>query len=424
MKRRIFSVIVQVFFSICIAGAQVPDTITLEQCYRQAMQHFPLVKQKELLLQTNDLELKMLNTQYMPQLALNVQATYQSDVPHVPVENPLFAVPQVPKDQYKGTIDLNQVIYDGGAIKHQKAIKSAAVLAQQQSIEVQLYQLKTQVATLFFSTLLSDAQLEINALLAQNVEGQLSKVQAAVDNGVMIASNASVLQAELVKNRQQRDAILQNKAAAISMLAELTGWALDTSTVLTTPRLQYAPLVDFSSRPEYKLFQFQQQTLDMQQKAIIAKQLPRLGAFAQGGFGRPGFNVLDPNLKPLYIAGLKLNWSPWHWNEDKYDRQIVSINKSIIDNQREVFDMNSRIALLKQSAAIQSLEQQITLDDDLIALREDITRAASAQLENGVITSTDYLIELLSEQQARLSLKTHEIQLEQAKSEYLITIGK
>lgn len=422
MKRSILAVAITVAFYS--ANAQTGSTVTLQQCYEQAMQHFPLAKQKELLLQTTALEIKKLNTQYFPQLSLNVQATYQSDVPHVPIENPLVAIPEVPKDQYKGTVDLTQVIYDGGAVKRQKELKSSSVLAQQQNIEVQLYQLKTQVTALFFSALLSDAQLEVNALLRENIENQLNRVQAAVDNGIMIATNANVLKAELIKTEQQRNAILQNKTAAVAMLSELTGIAMDTSAVFQFPQNEFSPGMDFSLRPEYKLFQLQQQTLDLQHKAIISKQLPRLGAFAQGGFGRPGFNVLDPGLKPLYIAGIKLSWSPWHWNEDKYDRQIITINRSLIDNQREVFDMNSRISLLKQSSAIQSLQQQIALDDDVIALREDITKSASAQLENGVITSTDYLIELLAEQQARLSLKTHEIQLEQAKSEYLLTVGK
>jgi outer membrane protein TolC len=422
MKRSILFIIVALAgYGV---GAQSIDTVTLEQCYQQAMQHFPVVKQKELLLQSTDLEIKKLNTQYLPQLALNVQATYQSDVPHIPVESPVFTVPEVPKDQYKGTIDLNQVIYDGGAIKRQKDIKSSALLAQQQNIEVQLYQLKIQVTNLFFNVLLSEAQLEVNDLLSQNIDNQLNKVQAAVDNGVMIASGASVLKAELIKTQQQKNAITQNKIAAVAMLQELTGLAIDTASAFKYPQTTFSASNEFSARPEYKLYQLQQQTLDLQQKGILSRQLPRLGAFAQGGFGRPGFNLLNPELKPIYIAGLKLSWSPWHWNEDKYDRQIITINKSVIDNQREVFDINNRIALLKQSATIQSLQQQIALDDDVIALREEITRSASAQLENGVITSTDYLIELLAEQQARLSMKTHAIQLEQAKSEYLLTVGK
>jgi len=421
--RKLFITVLKLvsFFSV---SAQALDTITLEQCHRQVVQNFPLAKQKGLLSDAADLEIKKLNTQYLPQLALSVQATYQSDVPHVPIESRVFSIPEVPKDQYRGTVDLNQVIYDGGAIRHQKDIKSSAVLAQQQNIDVQLYQLKSQVTTLYFNVMLTDAQLEANQILHENVKAQLHKVQAAVDNGILIASNADVLKAELIRTQQQREMIWQNKIASIGMLAELTGLNLDSATILQFPETEYAPSADFSFRPEYKLFFLQQQTLDLQRKAIISKQLPRLGAFAQGGFGRPGFNVLDPDLKPLYIAGIKLTWSPWHWNEEKYDRQFIMINKSIIDNQREVFDVNSRIALLKQAAAIQSLQQQLALDDEIISLRQEIVKSAAAQLENGVITSTDYLIELLAEQQARLNLKTHEIQLEQAKAEYLLITGK
>ena len=421
MRRLIPFIIAATVFN---AQAQTADTITLEQCFQLAMQHFPLAKQKELLQQTTDLEIKKLNTLYMPQLALNMQATYQSDVPNVPLENPLITIPVPTKDQYKGTVDLSQVIYDGSAVKNQKAIQTSALLTQQQNIEVQLYQLKTQVSALYFNILLSDAQLEVTKLLEDNISSQLEKVQAAVDNGISIASNADVLKAELLRIKQQRDAILQNKQAAISMLAELTGLLLTDKIIFQLPQSEYSPLTDFSSRPEYRLFQLQQQTLEMQRKAIMSKQLPRLSAFAQGGVGRPGLNVLDPDFAPLFYTGIKLSWSPWHWNADKYDRQIVDVNKLVVDNQREVFDVNSRIALLKQSGNIQSLLLQLDSDKDIISLREGITKSAAAQLDMGVITSTDYLIELRAEQQARLNLKTHEIQLEQAKAEYSLITGK
>ncbi|HXH18736.1 MAG TPA: TolC family protein [Chitinophagales bacterium] len=403
---------------------QPADTITLEQCYHQAVENFPLAKQRAMLQQSAGLEIKKLNTQYLPQVALHAQASYQSDVPHVPIESPAFEIPVVPKDQYRATIDVSQVIYDGSATKHQKDIQSSAVMVQQQNVEVQLEQLKSQAGALFFSILLADAQLEINKLLRDNLFNQLEKVQAAVDNGIMISSNADVLRAELIKARQQQETISRSRRAAIAMLAELTGLQLDTADIFRIPELNYSPGMDISASPEYTLFQLQQQTLDLQRHAIISKQLPRLAAFAQGGFGRPGFNLLEPDLKPLYIAGLKLIWSPWHWNAGRYERQILSINKDIITSQREAFDVNSRLALMKQSATIETLQRQLASDMEIIALRQRITSAAAAQLDNGVITATDYLIELNAEQQARLNLKMHGIQLEQAKAEYLLIIGK
>lgn len=420
--RRLFPAILLAAWLLS-ATAQT-DTVTLEQCYRQAMQHFPLARQKEFLQQTTALEVKKLNAQYMPQLALNMQATWQSDVPNVPIDNSLVQIPIPTKDQYKGTVDVNQMIYDGSAVKNQKAVQSANSLTQQQNVEVQLYQLKTQVSSLYFSVLLSDAQMEVSRLLEDNVTSQLEKVQAAVDNGISIASNADVLKAELIRTKQQQAVIRENKQAALSMLSELTGLPLSGQIIFPLPQSGFSPVADFSARPEYGLFHLQQQTLEMQRKAILSKQLPRIFAFAQGGVGRPGLNLLDPDFAPLFYTGLKLSWSPWHWNEDKYNRQIVDISKLLVDNQREVFDVNSRLALLKQSATIQSLLQQLSSDKEIIALREDITKSAAAQLDNGIITSTDYLTELRAEQQARLNLKTHEIQLEQAKAEYLLITGK
>ncbi|GIV33483.1 MAG: transporter [Chitinophagales bacterium] len=404
--------------------AQSIDTITLDQCYHYAMQHYPLARQKEMLQQSYNLELKKLNTQYLPHLAVNAQATYQSEVPHVAVDIPLFDIPLAPKDQYKANVEVTQVIFDGNATRYQKKIQAASLQAQSQQIDVQLYQLKAQISSLYFSILLADAQLELNELLHQNIENQLNKVVAAVENGLLLPSNADVLKAELIKVRQQQLNLRQSKAAATEILAELTSLNITSATVLQHPHSDFIADVDISARPELQLFHLQHHLLESQHKSILARQLPKLGGFFQGGVGRPGLNLLDNAVEPYYIAGVKFTWEPWRWNAEKYSRQIIHINKKIIHTQQEVFELNTRAALIKQQAVIASLQQQLTTDTELIALREKITATAAVQLGNGVITATDYLTELNAEQLARLNQKTHEIQLEQAKAEYELIKGK
>jgi outer membrane protein TolC len=66
----------------------------------------------------------------------------------------------------------------------------------------------------------------------------------------------------------------------------------------------------------------------------------------------------------------------------------------------------------------------IDKDQELIDLRVKITKTASSQLSNGTITSTEYLTQLNEEKQAKLNKETHEIQLINAKLNYLSAIGK
>jgi len=66
----------------------------------------------------------------------------------------------------------------------------------------------------------------------------------------------------------------------------------------------------------------------------------------------------------------------------------------------------------------------IETDNQIIQLRNDITLASASQLDNGVITSSEYLTQVNEELQARLNLKTHLVKQTQAKIDYLMTLGQ
>jgi hypothetical protein len=63
-------------------------------------------------------------------------------------------------------------------------------------------------------------------------------------------------------------------------------------------------------------------------------------------------------------------------------------------------------------------------DEEIINLRTRITKTASSQLDNGVITSGEYISRMNEEIQARLSQQLHKVQLELAKLTYLYNLGK
>jgi hypothetical protein len=56
-------------------------------------------------------------------------------------------------------------------------------------------------------------------------------------------------------------------------------------------------------------------------------------------------------------------------------------------------------------------------------LREAITKSSDAQLKNGVITSSDYLMEFSNLYEYKINQKTHQIQLALAKANYQVIKG-
>ncbi|MBL7931883.1 MAG: transporter, partial [Bacteroidia bacterium] len=121
--------------------------------------------------------------------------------------------------------------------------------------------------------------------------------------------------------------------------------------------------------------------------------------------------------------GLRLSWSLTGFYTYKKDKAIIDINRKNIDLQKEVFLFNTGFSVKQQDAESRRLQQLLSSDDEIISLRTSVKNSASAQLENGVINSSDYLREVNAEQQARENKLLHEIQLLQAQYNQKTIIG-
>jgi len=398
------------------------EKLSLEQCYALAEKNYPLAKQNDLLLKQNAFDLEIINIEKLPKLDFLAQASYQSDVTSLPISIPGTTVEPPNKDQYKATVSVNQLIYDGGFINASLAEKSASLKTQQKQVEVNLYKLKEQVSQFYFSILLLQ---EKNALLnakKTQLETTLNEVKAGIKFGVLLPNSDSVLEAELLKIDQQLMEVDLNKTSLMTTLSMLIGIPVSPNITLENPEIN-TKLNHEIERPELALFQLQKEKIDASEQLIDKKNAPKLSGFATGGYGNPGLNMLDNSFQAYYIAGIKLNWNVFDWNSVKKQRQSLQVNKEIIDSEQEVFELNTSMELTQQQSEINKISAFIQSDEKIIALRKKILETSRSQLKNGVITSSAYVTELTNLFEAENNLSTHRIQLQFAKANYNVTKG-
>ncbi|MFC2093205.1 TolC family protein [Bacteroidota bacterium] len=398
------------------------DTLKLDYCYEQVYAKYPLGAQRELNKSSTDLKLNNLDINYLPQINITGQASYQSDVTKIEIGSPLFAPPEINKDQYKIFLDVKQTVFDGGITSSLKDVERNQLLANNQKIEVELYQLKQRVNELFFSILLFQEKKDLIDLKLNTIKGQLDEIESQIKYGVLPVSSRYILEAEILKTDQELYEIESNRIASLNMLGELLDEDFDGNTILELPSTIVTDL-NPGNRPEYKLFQLEKKALKSYDDVITSRIIPKLSIFGQGGYGRPGLNFLDNTFQPYYIVGINLSWNPINWNRNDNEIQINRINEKIVDIRKETFDKNLKVSLEKYKTEISKLEGLIEKDNEIIELRNKILSSISSQLQNGIITATDYLTELTSENQAKIMLKTHQVQLVQAKIDFLTLKG-
>lgn len=413
--------IIILFFPACI-NAQ--ENLTLQKAQQLARANYPLIKQKELLKQSLAFSIENLSKGYLPQFNLSAQATYQSEVTQVKIPVPGFTVEPLNKDQYKILADINQLIYDGGAIKEQKNIQQLNEVVEQEKIEVELYKLTDRINQLYLGVLFIDEQLKQVQLVKADLNIGIKKVEAQVKNGVAFRSNLNVLKAESLKADQRIIELKALRKGLTDVLGIFINQTIPAETRFETPVIESAINKAEIQRPELKLFSNQVKLLESQNQLIDAKNKPKTSLFLQGGYGRPGLNFLNNQFDFFYTTGVRFNWSFSGLYTQKREKKLIEINQQAINIQKEVFLLNTSTQLQQQQAEMDKLQELINTDKEIIDLRISVKEAAKAQLDNGVITANDYLREVNAEDQVRQSLVAHQLQLLQAQINYQTISGK
>jgi len=429
MKRIVFILVILILPRLYVVNAQ--KIITLKECYDMAMTATALAGEKNTYSDIWKVKDQNLSKGYLPVIDANGTAIYNSDVVNLkenfsslPIPGLADAIGLMPKDQYKVTIDINQVIYDGGAIKGARNIEKAELEINGKQTEIDLYKLKSQINIYYFGILLYERNTELLNNYHEILEKKIRSMESAVNNGVILKSDIDVLTSEKLKTEQQIIETMIRKNSLIQLLADITGSEIDKTTKLVAPMVDNQAGSDIL-RPELQMFDLRKNQLDATIGLIDSKRMPKVFGFATLGYGSPpGQNFFKSAFETYYIVGGGIKWNIFDWNKAKNEKQLISLQQGIIENRKKDMTDNIKRLLNSKEADINTLNALTETDIQQISLRKNITATAESQYQNGTITATEYLGELNSEKQALINYEIHKINLSLAKVEYLNISGK
>ena len=407
------------FAVTCVAsvGAQ-----SLDECRRLAREHYPEIRQYDLISQTEQYNLSNASRAWIPQVALSAQATYQTATPTYPeafntiLQANGIEMAGIRRDQYKVALDVSQNIWDGGQTKATKAIAEAEAEEQRSRVDVSLYDLQSRVDNLYFGILLLDERKAQTEALIEVLASNLARLQTYYKHGVAMQADVDAVEAELLSARQTLGQVESSRASYRRMLEVFIGQPL-TSEDLERPAMRELQSRT-SARPELSLFDAQESKLEAQRKAINASLMPRFSAFAQGYYGYPGLDMFKSMVSSDWtlnaIVGVRMSWNIGAFYTKRNNLEKLNAAQKQIAVQRDVFLFNTRMQTTQDDGEIARLRKAIEDDNRIVELRRRVRMAAESQLENGVIDATDLLRKINDETSATLARSTHEIELLQA----------
>lgn len=389
------------------AVAQSP--VSLDSCYVWAQRNYPLIRKTELIAQTEAYSLENIAKGFLPQIALNGQATYQSAVTQIAI--PGMNIKPLSKDQYKLYVDVNQTLYDGGTIRAQQAAQRAASAMDSAALHKDLFLLRERVNQLFFGALLLNAQLQqLNVMISELKETQ-KRVEGAISGGVAYKSDLAQLQAEILTQGQRVIEIEAGMANYLKLLEFFIGKNIPSVAQLQVPATAKAATEKANNRPELRLLSLQKSLYERQLRVFDTYKMPRISAFGQGGYARPALNILNNSFDWYYIGGLRVNWNIAALYSLRTDRMLLQTKIQQVEIDKDVFLFQQNLNVLQQDAEAVKLNALLDSDREIIRLKETVKEAAKAKYDNGTITLNDYLKEIDAVSRATFNESLHRLQV-------------
>ena len=390
---------------------------TLEECQQAAEKNYPLIKQYGLIAKTTQLTVKNIQKGRLPQVTASAQATYQSAVTAWPesmqtmYQQMGLNMKGLRKDQYKIGVDLQQTIYDGGAISSQRNIAQQEGKVQEAQTETNLYQVRRRVNEMYFSLLLLNEQIQLNEDVKALLQSSEKKLSAMVKGGTAATSDLDNVRAERLSVEQQNENLKQQKLMLQRMLSVFCG--LEVNDTQKPAPIQIASSVN--NRPEMRLYNSQLELTEAKEKALDTQLRPKLGLFAQGFYGYPGLNMFEDMMNRKWslngIVGIKFSWNVSAFYTHKNDKARLNAQREMIENAREVFLFNNKLEEIQQSENISRYQTMMKSDDEIIVLRTNVRKAAESKLTHGIIDVISLLREINNENAAKTQQSIHEIDM-------------
>ena len=410
------------------AAVAAQEPLQLATLQREALDRDPRVRELALQTEQSGLRVRNIEVERLPAVSALGQSQYQSDVPRPPSlggGQPLFSPP---KDTYDVSVRIDQRLFDP-ALQPRLALAQADVAESQARLRVALFGLRDEVNEAFFTAALLQEQIGALAATLVDLETRLRETTARVREGAALAGDAEAIEATLLQQRQQDEELRANRGAALARLARLTGRTIGPDVALALPALDEAvaqarrELEGLRARPEYEQFARARDKAARQQDLTTAAERPQVSAFGRAGFGKPGLNFISDQLESYALAGIQLQWKAWTWGTAGRERDALRLQQEVVAAEEAAFTERLRRAVQTDLAAIDRLQHTLTMDERIIALRENIDRVSRVRFEEGVITASEYLDRNTDWLTARFAQGRHRVELAQARARLLTTLG-
>ncbi len=406
MKRKL--ILLLCMSALC--GIVSAQQITLDECRRLAQENYPAIKQYGMIDRSRDYDLKNAATAWLPQVSVSAGGYGFTDIINGDSKAAMMGI-DMNNLVASASVTVKQTVYDGGKIALKRHAAEAESDVQSRQLDVAMDDVYDRVEQIYFSILLLDEKIRQNATLQEDLQVSMKTVDDMMQGGIANQSDKDILRVEQLKAIQQHDQLTASRMAYLRMLGKFMGTELGETATLMKPDNIYNMSGDASLRPEMLLYASQEKMLDVQRKSLDANLRPTVGFMGMGAYHT---KVSDLINNGILLGGVSLSWNIGALYTRKNDLRRLDEQRQKIGAQRETFLFNNTLQQEQTDGTIDALKKQLSHDDEIVALRENIRIMSGKKVEMGTMSINDLVRAINAVAMARAQKAEHEVMLLQS----------
>ena len=411
--KKILLVLLLAFPAFAFAQSEKPRSVTLEEVCQMVEENYSFLGKYDVIESDRKLDIFKSQQNYIPSVNLKANVSYQTEVISFPeMVYDLLGLDRLRKDQYSIALELTQRIWDGGQTKAEKAIANTSADARKKELEVELFNLKQNVTNMYFAVLLVDKAIAQADIHVQYLDKMQKMMQDGFDKGIFSSVDLNELKVSMIEAAQARNELKMRRSTVLSTLSDLSGRDLHDSQFQTPMAIRPAVAADFTARPEYALFEAQKKLADAKLGMLEVGRRPQFALVLQGGYGYPGYDILNDSFHPFALAGIRISWDLNNFFFSRKAKKLVEYGAlRNIEMAQNAFEHQMNQQLIQQNNEAARLDGVIADDGEIVELRKAIRISSEDRFDKGIITVTELLEDVNDENIATLNKMIHEMEL-------------
>jgi outer membrane protein TolC len=179
-----------------------------------------------------------------------------------------------------------------------------------------------------------------------------------------------------------------------------------------------------TSHPFLKILDKKGMSLDLQKKIIDGFRSPKIFAFAELHYGRPGINYFSEDWLLYAVGGITLDLPIYRGDKVMIERAICETEHNRIENQKDQFIEEMEEKLKQLYNVMESLDVKISVLDNMIHLAEEDVRLKEKLYQENQIDNVDFLLAMTELEKIQSMKNELQVEIEWAKTRINLLICK